>query len=83
MNIDLDTYSCCSHCGQKAGINESKEKYECELYPYESKDEFKLLCIECVKKELNQINCESKKREVTCHYDELLGSLFYVFSKTE
>ena len=50
MKINLDTYCSCSHCKKKADTISSDGKHERILYPYETVDEFKLLCIECVKK---------------------------------
>lgn len=52
MDINLETYYSCSHCGQKAGSIRAVGKYVVELYPHETENEFKLLCISCKKEEL-------------------------------
>ena len=58
MKINLDTYCSWSHIVKKAGTFSSDWKHERILYLYETVDEFKLLCVECVKKELKAINEE-------------------------
>jgi len=58
MKINLDIYCSCSHCKKKADTISYDGKHERILCPYETVDEFKLLCIECVKKELKVINEE-------------------------
>ena len=63
MKINIDKYCSCSHCEKKAGTYSSNGKHEIILYPYETVDEFKLLCIECVKKELKAINKEIESNQ--------------------
>ena len=81
MKIDLNAYCSCSHCGEKAGSYRSMGKYERELFPYESTNDFKLLCIECVKKELKLINSEIETHKETGSSGALLASLLNVYRK--
>ncbi len=52
MDINLDAYCSCSHCGQKAGSVRAVGKYIVELYPHEKENGLELLCISCIKEEL-------------------------------
>lgn len=81
MNIDLDTYCSCSHCGKKAETNPSMGNNESILYPYETRHDFMLLCIECVKKELKKINEEIDSHDDTTHSGALLASFLNVYRK--
>ncbi len=81
MKIDLDTYCSCSHCGVKATTSDSSDKFQRELYPYETENDFMLLCIDCVKKELKLINSELEAKEHTQKSGHLLASLLNVYRK--
>lgn len=80
MDINLDTYCSCSHCGQKAGTVRAIGKYVVELYPYENEGEMKLLCISCMKEELKvdkKIYGDLEAPKKHGHFFEGLKSMYF------